>query len=63
MLVGTGMCLFWMDSARAYVAGLERSPYLTLHSLPLGYMAQTTSVYITVFAALDCYLGEAGSLR
>ncbi|KAI6185296.1 G-PROTEIN-RECEP-F1-2 domain-containing protein [Aphelenchoides besseyi] len=56
LVILTGVFIFWIDSARSYVKELARAPYLTVYALPLGYMAQTCSIYFTVAAAVDCYV-------
>jgi hypothetical protein len=55
-VIVTGLFMFWIDSARAYIPQLHLSPYPILYILPLGYMSQTCSIYFTVAAAVDCYL-------
>ncbi|CAD6199850.1 unnamed protein product [Caenorhabditis auriculariae] len=52
----TGLFIFWIDSARSYIPALARAPYTTVYALPLGYMAQTCSIYFTVAAAVDCFV-------
>ncbi|CAJ0582516.1 unnamed protein product, partial [Mesorhabditis spiculigera] len=56
LVILTGLFIFWIDSARSYIPELTRAPYTTVYTLPLGYMAQTCSVYFTVAAAVDCYV-------
>ncbi|MCP9264586.1 FMRFamide receptor [Dirofilaria immitis] len=56
LVVITGLFIFWIDSARTYIPELSRAPYTTVYALPIGYMAQTCSVYFTVAAAVDCYI-------
>ncbi|KAI6216201.1 FMRFamide receptor [Aphelenchoides fujianensis] len=56
MVIATGVFIFWIDSARSYIKELARAPYLTVYALPLGYMAQTCSIYFTVAAAVDCFV-------
>uniref|UniRef100_A0A914VC74 G-protein coupled receptors family 1 profile domain-containing protein n=1 Tax=Plectus sambesii TaxID=2011161 RepID=A0A914VC74_9BILA len=52
----TGVFIFWIDSARSYLPMLHKAPYTIVYTLPVGYMAQTCSVYFTVAAAVDCYV-------
>ncbi len=47
---------FWIDSTRSYFKTLKNSPYGFLYIIPLGYIAQTCSIYLTVAAAFDCYV-------
>ncbi len=55
-VVVTGFCIFWIDSMRTYAQSLKYAPYMSVYALPIGYIAQTCSVYFTVAAATDCYL-------
>lgn len=57
MVVVTGLFIFCLDSIRGYLP--EITFFATksiLYMLPIGYMAQTGSVYFTVGAAIDCYV-------
>jgi hypothetical protein len=56
LVILTGVFIFWIDSARSYIQELWLAPYTTVYALPLGYMAQTGSIYFTVAAAVDCYV-------
>ncbi|CAD5232115.1 unnamed protein product [Bursaphelenchus xylophilus] len=56
LVILTGLFIFWIDSARTYIQELSQAPYTTVYALPFGYMAQTSSVYFTVAAAVDCYV-------
>jgi hypothetical protein len=57
LVILTGLFIFWIDSARSYIQELARAPYTTVYALPFGYMAQSCSIYFTVAAAVDCYVG------
>ena len=48
--------MFWADSARTYVDALKYSPYFVIYALPIGMMVQTSSIYIVVAAAVDCFV-------
>lgn len=57
LVVITGLFIFCFDSARAYVPDITFfATDSIIWILPVGYMAQTGSVYFTVGAAIDCYL-------
>ncbi|KAI6190205.1 G-PROTEIN-RECEP-F1-2 domain-containing protein [Aphelenchoides bicaudatus] len=56
LVILTGVFIFWVDSARSYIKELQGAPYTSVYVLPLGYMAQTASIYFTVAAAIDCYV-------
>lgn len=52
----TGLFLFCSDSARVYIPALTGiATEGVIWILPLGYVAQTCSVYFTLAAAVDCY--------
>ncbi|CAD5223611.1 unnamed protein product [Bursaphelenchus okinawaensis] len=63
LVILTGLFIFWIDSARTYIQELSQAPYTTVYALPFGYMAQTSSVYFTVAAAVDCYVSVCWKSR
>lgn len=57
LVVSTGVFVFYSDSVRVYFPSFtDVATQGIIWVLPLGFIAQTCSVYFTVAAAADCYV-------